>query len=161
MEKVNLWCRLVSSVSVVSSAFLLLIPESKLKKTFNAFIALILIFSVLIPLNSKLNINASTIFSESVESKINIENEIESYKDISLVICVQNEMKKYIESIISNMNISAECNVICEYIDNKIIIKTIEITGDLNLNIMQSLYNEIIKICTDGTKVLFNGDEYG
>ncbi len=161
MDKINLWCKLVSTVSVVSSAFLLLIPEGRLKKSFNTLVAVILIFSVFMPLNEKENIDLLSIFNDSSEAKAELENEIEIYVDSSLVLCAQNETEKFIRNIMVNLNVTAECKVKCEYIHDKLLIKRIEVTGDINANNISDLYDEIKKICTDDTEVIFNGEKYG
>ncbi|MBQ3136066.1 MAG: hypothetical protein IJB74_01155 [Clostridia bacterium] len=160
MEKINLWCKLVSAVSIISSVFLVLVPEGRIKKSLNTLLSTVLIFAFLLPFGGNKHIDFASMFDEPLKTEAELENEFKSYSLDSLVLCAEKETEEYVMNLVSNYNVSAECKVKCEYADENIIIEKIELTGEIDGKNMSEIYSEIRNICTENTLVILNGDKY-
>ncbi len=156
MEKINLWCKLVASISIILSLMSLMIPEGSIKKAFNTLMSVILVFCLIYPLNggkdSVLSF-ADKIDSFDLESK---EKEINDYSHIALIYAAQNETKKYIEKLIGK----CRCEVVCDYDGETVQVVRINIEGKFDNRKKADYYTEIKKICGDRTVIEFNGERY-
>ncbi len=156
MEKLNLWCRLVASVSVISSLMSLVIPESSIKKTFNTLMCIILVFSLIHPLSGgKTSVLSFADKINGFDFK-NRDTEINDYSQIALIYAAETEAEKYIENLIGK----CKCKVICNYDGETVQIVNINIEGEFDDGEIMDYYTEIIKICGDCTVIEFNGERY-
>ncbi len=155
MDELNLWCKLIATVSVISSVLSLLIHESGIKKAFNTLMSIILVFVFIQPLSSGRAIVSS--FADRVtdiELKSR-ETELESYFESALIDTAREETEKYIENIIGE----SKCEVVCDYDGEAVLIISISIEGDLSGK-EEQYYGEIKRICDENTVIEFNGERY-
>lgn len=157
MEKIGIWCKMVSALSVVSALFLLMIPEGNLKKTFNILLTVIFIFALFLPLNGgKADLLA---FAENI--KINNNSYItDEYENTALIYAAQSETEKYLSDIFRQSGIQCTCEVICSYKNSKIHITEVTVQGDLNSQDRIFIERKIREISEEETKVIFKGGEY-
>ncbi len=161
MEQLNLWCKIVSSVSVISAVFMLVVPESKIKKAFKTLLTLILLFSLLFPFKTGDIVLSS--FADKITSfhANNYKAEINDYKDIAVIYASQTEIENYLTETFSVSGIDCDCRVICDYDGEKIHIVKIEIEGDLSDEEKKFMCFKINEISDEETEVIFNGEQYG
>lgn len=160
MESINLWCKLIALISVVSAVTELIVPENKIKKTYRMLMTFILIFAFVSPLSDNID---SPFFSEDFESSYKIRGEealLSEYTDYALIYAVQSETEKYIKEtlILSELNIDCDVRCICE--NGVIKINSIEFSGEINDESKHSVFIKISGICDKDTKFIFNGEEY-
>lgn len=156
MEKLNLWCKLVMSVSVITAIVSLIIPESSIKKAFNTFISTILVFALIYPLNGKKAEGLSLTGFIDVADSAHVDDEIEKITETALIEAAESEIIKYIKGFA----VSCEVDVDCDYEDEKVGIVRINISGNIDSKAKSAYYDEIIKICDSSTVIEFNGDRY-
>ncbi|MBR6567395.1 MAG: stage III sporulation protein AF [Clostridia bacterium] len=156
MEKLSMWCKLVTSVSVVTAAVSLLVPESSIKKAFNTLMSTILVFALIYPLNGKsLDALSFDIFNEKSNSFYDDET-IEDYVGVPAVEVAQAQIKEYIEKITEG----CEAEVICDYEEDKVRIVKINLRGNFDGEAEAVYYTEIKEICGEDTVIEFNGERY-
>ncbi len=156
MEKLNLWCKLVASVSVISSLMSLMIPEGSTKKAFNTLMSVILVFSLIYPLNGGKDYVLSFADKTNFFDLENKETEINDYSHIALIYATQNETKKYIEKLIGE----CECEVTCDSDGETVNIVRVSVKGEFDNAKTAEYYTEIMKICGGCTIIEFNGERY-
>ncbi len=160
MEKINLWCKLVVSVSVMTAVFLLVIPDNNTKRHYNTFLTLILIFALIYPLSNTDDLilpvmnRKLTIHTDIYESRL---NDLENANFINIT---ETETEKYINNILSESEIECKCKVSCVYYDKSIHFKEINIDGHINAEEKRYLYNKISEIISEDLSINFNGEKY-
>ena len=155
MEGINLWCKLIASVSALSAVFMLVIPESSLKKAFNTLVSLILVFALLYPLMGEAE--DLFLFSEKIMASDSnaVENGINSYKYSALISAAEFETEKYIEQELFLLGFECDCSVVFDYKDGELIILQVVVDGDVE---KETAIKKINEICGKKIKVSFNGD---
>lgn len=160
MEKINLWCKLVVSVSVMTAVFLLVIPDNNTKRLYNTFLTLILIFTLIYPLSNTDDLilpvinRKFTVHTDIYESRLN------DLENADFIDITETETEKYINNILNKSEIECKCNVSCEYYGKIIHFKEINIDGHINDEEKRYLYNKISEIISEDLSINFNGEKY-
>lgn len=156
MDKIGLWCKTVSAISVFSAVINLIVPASKLRNSFKTFTAIILIYSVFMPiLESDFNLDKVFSLSENISES----EDYESYEYYAVLKAAEISGKEITEIILSEFNISGECDVKCERVSDDSVKYEIRLKTDIS----QENRNEIIKRIKSNfgeeTKVIFSEEE--
>lgn len=160
MEKLNLWCKLIACVSIVTSVFSLVLPESRQKKSFKTTMSIILLFAFVYPLSEKadftVELNKSIIntHGESLDEKA------AEYGNLPLIYAAETETRKYLEEILADIGIICECEVDCSFTDESITIDRVIINGNISNNDRQIIISRISELANNETEVILNGEYY-
>lgn len=161
MDKINSWCKLIALVSILSSVFLLVLPESKSKKVFKSLLSLILIYTFVSPLTST-KIDFSSVgayFSGTFSAQT--DESYEEYKNYPIITASESELERYFNDFLSSLGIEGECEATCEFLHDKIVFKELKIAGVLSDDDKEALNDEVKKIGDENTLIYYTGEEYG
>ncbi len=157
MEKINLWCKLAVTVSVISSVLSVIIHDGALKKAFCTLMSIITVFSLIYPLNGN-GKGLLSIVESAVRSDDSVnETEIADYSKDVMIYAVKSEVTAYVKEVVGE----CMCEVVCTYDGDRVNIEGISIEGEFDDSECDKFYDEIKKICTDSTVIEFNGERYG
>lgn len=160
MDGIGQWCKLISCFSVISSLFVLLVPEKGLKRAFNTLLTVILVFILILPLKgvSKDSLTDFDAFFDSIKASDVITTE--NLREKMLLQTVESETESYLDEAMLSMNISCTCQVICEYTDNEIIITAVEVYGEITPDEKVRIEGKIQEISEQEIDVYFKGELY-
>ncbi len=157
MDKINLWCKLAVTVSVISSVTTLIIHDGSMKKAFCTLMSIIMVFSLIYPLSGSKTVFLSLADSVGSSDNTEAESEISDYSKEVMIYAVKSEVTAYIKDLVGE----CICEVVCTCVGDKVHIDSISIEGEYDDGECDKYYSEIKKICTDGTIIEINGERYG
>lgn len=161
MEKINSWCRIIALISLLSSVLLLVVPESRIKKAFKTLLSFILIYAFISPLS---NIDADFSFVDNYLSGVSSDSQekiINDYQYYPVIQAGEAELEIYFNDIISKCGAQGKCEVICNYEEERILIKEVIIHGLIGEKERNLITDEVRKVGDEETIISFSGEEYG
>ncbi len=160
MSGINMWCKLVVYVSMISAIVMLIIPENSLKKVFQTLMTVILIFSLMHPLsnNDGIYVNFNDFFT--LQDKNEIKNELANYKNMPIVNSVQSETEKYLNEKMKSSGVDAVCNVVCSVKDNTVYVDKVTVETHIDEGDKKHILTVIREICTNESEIIINGEKY-
>ena len=157
MSKIALWCKTIAVIAIVSSLIMLILPESKSKKTFRGLISLIIIYVIINPFADS-GPDFSLVYSfDEKNNTSKLKESFENYEKYPLIITAEDETEKYIDEILKKIGVDGEGEVRCDYVDENIIINEVVIRGNFSSENKRIIKDEIKKICTEETLIIFSG----
>ncbi len=160
MDKIGFWCKLISSFSVISALFLLMIPEGTMKKAFNTLMTVILTFVLIFPFDGRKDELLS--FAESISSANIVEKseKIQENESAVLISVTESEIENYLNNTLDSRGIDCVCEAVCSFDNSEIHIIEVIVSGAAGQK-DEILIREIIEEISEGeAKVRFNGEEY-
>ncbi|MBR5438413.1 MAG: hypothetical protein IKV21_05780, partial [Clostridia bacterium] len=137
MEKIKLWCGMLSCISVLFAVIELIVSDDKNKKGLHVLLSVILLFAFIYPVKADNDTLAS--FLDEFDYSRFEENEagISEYQNYAGVLAVQSEAEKYLEEKLSEERIDATVDVECSIEEGVIKISTVNISGDINSQVKE------------------------
>lgn len=153
MELIDSWCKTVCVVTIISAVIVSVIPHNKLSSSIKVLTAVILIYSVILPLTQIKAGDYKLDFSVSSPDNEFIENLATS----DLIRCAQNELKKEAESILKKYNEESECTVAISAEEGEAVIESIEITGLFSSDEQKLIKEELCTAFGNEINIKFSG----
>lgn len=150
MEKISTWCKLISVVSIAVGLILALVPDSKLKASYKTMCSLIVIYAVFSTVTS-VNTNELQITVDSASASVSL-NEA---GDELLEKEGENLLAQSVEKLLSDNNITAECEADIKYSEGEMITEKIMIYGSFSENEKNVIGDLIKDMLGGGTNVVF------
>ena len=160
MDKTSLWCRLISSFSVISALFLLMVPEGALKKAFNTLLTVILTFVIIFPFGGEkkelLSLAESLDLLKAEEKTI----DLQEYDSAALIYAAESEIESYLNETLESKKINCVCKAVCVYKNSEIHIAEVKVSGTIGKEDEASIRKAIEEISAGEAEVHFEGEEY-
>lgn len=156
MDKISLWCKSVAVISVFSSVLNLILPGSKVKNSFKTLTAIVLIYSMLIPMIQGTS-DIESIYSitdERQESAV-----YESYEYFAVLEAAEIAADSKIADIMAELNIAGECETECRYISDEKVSYTVTVKAEVTDEMRTKLENNIKSVLGSDTTVYFAEEE--
>ena len=160
MKEIGIWCKLVATVSVITSVISLILPEGKQKKTFSTLVGIILVFTLVSPLTDKESISFDFDDDFFGSNEDNFQISAYDYKNYPLAYAAERETEKYITEYLKSMGVECSCIVNCAIEDDMIIIEEVNINYDVSLIKSDILTDFIRKTANEETVIILNGERY-
>lgn len=130
MQDFKNWCRIVCITVIFSGVLLSVVPDSKLNKSYKAFISLLVIFMLISPLSNKKSVELS---SDILNRTADISEEELMIKNSNIILdCAENILDNRVNEILNKAKIDGYCKSHIKEKNNEAYIEKIDIYGSFN-----------------------------
>lgn len=144
MDKLQLWCKGFSAVTIISGVLLALLPSGKLTSSFKTLTAIILTVMFVSPLVDIKNTDlyALNIFDDKKLSEVSDEVNCNQY------LFAERTVENEIDKLLNNSGLNISCDVIISDTDKNFLIEKIIINGkydETEKSLIENKINELFK----------------
>lgn len=155
MDALKLWCRIICITVIASGVLLSVLPETRLKKSYRAFVSLLVVFVLISPFSRFKDIG-KLIDDLSYKSEFSQENLILDNSQV-VINCAEELLEERLNEILYESDIEGYCKSCIKENESGAYIEKIEVYGEFTSEQTDKIIIMLTEATGGDTKIEFIG----